>query len=114
MIYKIKNVDDLSSIPMTNDETKETLYHFAKVFTYEYGGNVNYEGGYILYVTPGLDPEEIKAYFDYSQNALEYGSVSNEVCYAIYVISDDYSIVIVGSKESIPTEILNEIERSNK
>lgn len=111
MVYKIRNVDDLSSIPMTNDETRENLYHFAKVFTYEYGGNVNYEGGYILYVTPGLDPEEIKAYFDYLQNALEYGSISDEVCYAIYVISDDYSIIIVSSKEDMPYEILAEIEK---
>ncbi len=111
MIYKIRNVEDLSSIPIANDKTKETLYHFAKVFTYEYGGNINFDGGYILYVTSGSNPEDVKAYFDYSQNTLEYGSISDEVCYAIYVISDDYSIVIVGSKDDIPTKILDEIKK---
>ena len=111
MIYKIKNVDDLLSIPMTNDETRETLYHFARVFTYEYGGNINCEGGYILFITHGSNAEDIKQHFDYSQNALEYGSISDDVCYATYVISDDYSIVIVSSKKDMPYEILAEIEK---
>ena len=111
MIYKIKNVDDLLSIPMTNDETRETLYHFARVFTYEYGGNINCEGGYILFITHGSNAEDIKQHFDYSQNALEYGSISDDVCYATYVISDDYSIVIVSSKEDMPYKILAEIEK---
>ena len=111
MVCKIRNVEDLSSVPIASEEAKETLYHFAKVFTYEYGGNINFEGGYILFVTHGSNAEDIKQHFDYSQNDLEYGSISDEVCYAIYVISDDYSIVIVSSKEDMPYEILAEIEK---
>ena len=111
MVYKIRNVEDLSNVPIASEEAKETLYHFAKVFTYEYGGNINFEGGYILFVTHVSNAEDIKQHFDYSKNALEYGSISDEVCYAIYVISDDYSIVIVSSKEDMPYEILAEIEK---
>ena len=111
MVYKIRNVEDLSNVPIASEEAKETLYHFAKVFTYEYGGNINFEGGYILFVTHGSNAEDIKQHFDYSQYTLEYGSISDEVCYAIYVISDDYSIVIVGSKDNIPTKILDEIKK---
>ena len=44
----------------------------------------------MLFVTHGSNAEDIKQYFDYSQNALEYGYISDEVCYAIYIISDDY------------------------
>ena len=67
--------------------------------------------GFLFFVTHGSNSEDVKAYFDYSQNTIEYGSISDEVCYAIYVISDDYSIVIVSSKKDMPYEILAEIEK---
>ena len=114
MVCKIRNVEELASIPIADEETKETLYHFAKVFTYEYGGNINCEGGYVLFVKPDSDVEEIKNHFDYTQKVLEFGYISDNVCYAVYVVSDDYSIVIVSSKEDMPCEILAEIERMDE
>ena len=117
MVYKIGNVSDLAKIPIVSDKAKEILYHFAKVLTTEYGENRNIDtddGGYILYALPGTDVKEIKDRFDYSQNTLEYGEAFEDVCYAVYILSADYGVVIVMSTSDIPEEILKEINNKGE
>ena len=117
MVYKIGNVSDLTKIPIADDKAKEILYHFAKVLTTEYGENRNIDtddGGYILYALPGTDVKEIKDGFDYSQNTLEYGEAFEDVCYAVYILSADYGVVIVMSTSDIPEEILKEINNKGE
>ena len=117
MVYKIGNISDLSKIPIADDKAKEILYHFARVLTTEYGENRNIDtddGGYILYATPGADAKEIKERFDYTQNIIEYGEVFESVCYAVYIISSDYGVVLVMSTKDIPKEILKEINNKGE
>ena len=117
MVYKIGNVSDLSKIPIADDKAKEILYHFARVLTTEYGEGRNIDtddGGYILYALPSTTAEEIKANFDYTQNVLEYGEVFESVCYAVYIISSDYGVVIVMSTKDIPKEILKKINNKGE
>lgn len=117
MIYKIGNVSDLSKIPVTSDKAKEILYHFANVLTTEYGEhrNINADnGGYILYALTVTTAEEIKEIFDYTQNILEYGETFEDVCYAVYILSADYGVVIVMSTADIPKEILKEIKNKKE
>ena len=117
MVYKIGNVLDLARIPIVSDKAKEILYHFAKVLTTEYGEDRNIDtddGGYILYATPGTDVKEIKERFDYTQNIIEYGEVFESVCYAVYIISSDYGVVLVMSTKDIPKEILKEINNKGE
>ena len=112
MVYKIGNVSDLAKIPIASDKAKEILYHFARVLTTEYGGDRNVDtddGGYILYALPGASDDEIKERFDYTQNILEYGEAFEDVCYVVYILAQDYGVVIVMSVEDAPDEIKKEI-----
>ena len=117
MVYKIGNVSDLARIPISSDKAREILYHFAKVLTTEYGGDRNVDtddGGYILYALPGTSDDEIKERFDYTQNIIEYGEAFEDVCYAVYILSADYGVVIVMSTSDIPEEILKEIKNKKE
>ena len=112
MVYKIGNVSDLTKIQIGSDKAKEILYHFAKVLTTEYGEDRNIDtddGGYILYALPGTSDDEIKDRFDYTQNILEYGEAFEDVCYVVYILAQDYGVVIVMSVEDAPDEIKKEI-----
>ena len=114
MVYKIGNVSDLSKIPIADDKAKEILYHFAKVMTTEYGEGRSIDtddGGYILYALPGTDAKEIKERFDYTQNIIEHGEAFEDACYAVYILAQDYGVVIVMSTADAPEEIIKEINK---
>ena len=117
MVYKIGNVSDLARIPISSDKAKEILYHFARVLTTEYGEDRNIDtddGGYILYALPGTDVKEIKDRFDYTQNILEYGEAFEDICYAVYILAQDYGVVIVMSTVDSPEGILKEIKNKGE
>ncbi|MBR6510448.1 MAG: hypothetical protein IKT38_07570 [Clostridia bacterium] len=112
MIYKIGSVADMQSIVFENDTIKQTIYHYASILTTEYGADRNVDtddGGYILYATMGTTAEEIKAFFDYTQNIVEFVEVQDDVCSALYILSSDYGVVIIMSLTDTPPEILKEI-----
>lgn len=112
MIYKIGTVDDMKSIVFENDTIKQLVYHHARVLTCEYGADRNIDtddGGYILYATMGTTAEEIKAFFDYTKNHIEYVDVQDDVCSALFILSNDYVVVIITSFADTPPEILKEI-----
>ena len=113
MIYKIGNISDLSSLPLTDVTTLKLLYHHARALSREYGEkrNVNKDnGGFILFATPGTSVEELKAFFDLSLRIPEYVNSYDSICEAIYLLNNDYAVVIIMSISDAPAEILNEIE----
>ena len=113
MIYKIGTIADMDSIAFENDNIKQTVYHYVSILTYEYGADRNIEtddGGYILYATMGTTAEEIKAFFDYTANLVEFVDVQDDVCSALFILSSDYGVVIITSLADTPPEILKEIE----
>ena len=118
MIYKIGTVADLERIAFKNDAAKQMVCRYTSILTEEYGADRDVDanlGGYILYATDGTDTEEIKAVFDYSVLLPEYVDICEKVCVAVFVISDDYGVVIVMSAADAPHEILkyniNEMEK---
>lgn len=113
MVYKIGSTADLKSISITDYDTKNIIRHYARILTDEYGADRNVDkddGGYILYATPGTKVEELKKFFDYTQNIAEFVEVQGEVCSAVYILSSDYGLVIVMSAADAPPEILKEIK----
>ena len=109
MLYKIGTVAEVERIPFENAVEKETVYRYASILTEEYGADRDVDanlGGYILYATDGTDAEEIKAMFDYSVALPEYVDICEKICVAVYVISDDYGVVIVMSIADATDEIL--------
>jgi hypothetical protein len=113
MVYKFGNISDVASIPFAHEKACEICTQYARVLTTEYGEDRNIDtsdGGYILYATPGTSNEEIKAYFDHSKYTVEYVDVFGEVCSALYLLSNDYGVVIVMSVADAPMEIKKEMD----
>ena len=113
MIYKIGNLADLESLPFADDTTLEILYHHAKILSTEYGENRNVDnsdGGYVLYAVPGTSNAELKAFFDVSKHTPEYVNTYGSLCEAVYLLNNDFAVVIVMSTADAPTEILKEID----
>lgn len=113
MVYKIGNITDLATIPITDGKVFELLYHYARVLTSEYGQerNVNEDdGGYILYATLGTNTEAIKAYFDYTKHIVESVDKYGELYAATYILTNEYAVTIVGWIKDIPTELAVHME----
>ena len=112
MVYKLGNVSDLEKLMIADETTYNVLHELTSVLTNEYGAdrNVNEDdGGYVLFATLGTKPEEIKAFFDYTANLVEFVDVQDDVCSALFILSSDYGVVIITSLADTPPEILKEI-----
>ena len=112
MVYKIGNVSDLESIPITDSFTYDLLYHYARVLTYEYGEERNVDtddGGYILYAPPGTNTEDIKAYFDYTKHSLESIDRFGSLISAMYILHNEFVVTIIMSADDAPIELIKEI-----
>ena len=112
MVYKIGNISDLSTIPISDRETFELLYHYARVLTDEYGQDRNIDkddGGYILYCSPDTKAEDIKAFFDYSKHTVESVDRYGELVVAMWILNNEFIITMIMSANSVPIELINEI-----
>ena len=117
MVYKLGNVTDLESLPPMDEVTYGTLFEFTSVLTNEYGADRNIDqddGGFVLYATPGTDAEEVKAMFDYSAHTIEYVNRTLQaeppICSALYILNNDFTVVIVMSISDSPKEITDNFE----
>ena len=111
MVYKLGNYKDMKSLPPLDEKTEEILYVYTSTLTYQYGEERNIQeddGGYVLYAPPGTDCEEIKAYFDYTKHTPEYADRYGSICAAMYVLHNEYAVVIVMSITDAPVEITKE------
>ena len=112
MVYKIGNVADIEKIRWTDDAWK-LVHHYARVLTAEYGANRNVDqddGGYILYVPAGTPFDELKACFDYTKHQVEYVDRYEPFCSAMYILHNEFAVVIVMSMADAPAEITDHFE----
>lgn len=110
MVYKIKKLDDISSINNLGDEAHHALVHYVNILSSEYNYNDVVDsnlGGCILYISSGTASEDILAYFDYKNNNAEFIAIDANVCIAVFITGDDYGIVMIMDIEVTPQEILN-------
>ena len=113
MIYKLANISDMAMLPSLDDISYTNVYEFVSVLEQQYGVDRNIDaddGGYVLYVSKGTNCEEIKAFFDYSKNTIEYVNRFDDILCAVYLLNNDYAVVIILSADDAPSEITNEIE----
>ena len=112
MVYKIGNISDLSTIPISDGETFELLYHYARVLTDEYGQDRNIDkddGGYILYCSPDTKAEDIKAFFDYSKHTVESVDRYGDLVVAMWILNNEFAVATIMSAGDVPIELVNEI-----
>ena len=113
MIYKLGNYRDMESLPSLDSTTADILYSYTSVLSYEYGEerDVDHDdGGIVFYAPPGTDSEELKACFDYSKHISEYVDTYGSICVAMYVLHNEYAVVILMSMDDTPIEITKEIQ----
>ena len=113
MVYKIGNISDLESIAITDADTYALLSQYARLLSYEYGEDRNIDtddGGFVLYATPGTSCEDIKAYFDYTKYVIESADRFGSLVVVMYILHNEYVVLIVLSEEDAPTEIIKEID----
>ena len=112
MVYKIGNLADLANLPLIDDTALELLCHHARVLETEYGNDrgENSDGGYILFASSGTNAAELEPFFDVSVHTPEHVDRYGNLCEAVYLLNNDYAIVIIMSVADAPTEILKEID----
>lgn len=112
MVYKLYNTNDLHTLPPIDAQVKELLYYHTQVLANEYGAErgIDSDGGYVLYLSPDGDFEEIEAYFDYATNIVECIERFGDVGVVMYLLNNDYCITIIASLSSLPPELLKEID----
>lgn len=113
MVYKIGNVKDLNTLPLIDETAKAILYRYVHVLSKEYGEERDTDrndGGYVLYVPPHIPCENIKTYFDYSKHTAECVELHGEICSAMYLLNNEYMVIIVMWAVDVPAEIAKEID----
>lgn len=120
MVYKLGNVSDMDRLPPMDPKLWNVLFEYTSVLSNEYGEDRNVDsddGGYVLYVMPGTPVEEIKAYFDYSAATIEYVDMfpwtSPPTCGGMYLLHNEFAVVVVVPIAEAPLEISNMFEERN-
>lgn len=114
MIHKLGNICDVTKLKHINLSVKEALLDYTSVLTNFYGEDRdidNDDGGYVLYCEKGTLPEDIKSFFDYSENVLEcVNNITNtDFLSATYILNNEFAVILVIHSDDIPDEIRKEL-----
>ena len=116
MVYKIGTPKDIVSIPDLSEAETKVISKFANILSDMYGSDRDIDndyGGYILFASKGTNTEEIKSYFDYESNLIEYvDRYKPNLCAAVYITSTEYGVVLIISLDDAPDVIRTEISRN--
>lgn len=113
MVYKLSHCEGIERILHLDKEAKDILYKYISALSYQSEDIENVDepsGGYLIYATPGTNSEDIKAYFDYSKHIPEYVVCYSTLCVGVYVLNNEFVVIVVVSMDSAPEEILKEID----
>ena len=117
MVHKLGHVADLERLTIADEVTRNNLVELLQILDNEYGEDRNIDnddGGYVLYATPGTNPEEIKVFFDYSAHEIEYVNrflkAQPPICTAFYILNNEFVVTIVMSIADAPKEITYNFE----
>ena len=113
MVYKLGNVKEVDCLSGITDTARGVLIQQTNVLTTLYGENRdvdNDDGGFVLWVEHGTESKDIKAMFDFSVHIPEYVNVDDNIVSAIYLLNNEYVVVIVVSLDDVPYEIRKEID----
>ena len=112
MIHKLGTTSDLMSLPSLNPNARKIIENDLAILDENYGSDRDIDndyGGYVLYCDYGIKTEELKERFNYIEHTPEFVDLIYGYCHAVYIISDEYAIVVVISKDDAPKEIKDEI-----
>lgn len=117
MIYKLANRQEVEELTNLSPMVKETLLKYTGILADEYGAERevdHYMGGYVLYCESGTSAEELIGVFDYREHLLEWIEWGSNFCVALFLLTDDYGVMLVMAKEDAPKEILQAIQEDDQ
>ena len=110
MVHKLGHVADLERLTIADEVTRNNLLELLQILDSEYGEDRNIDnddGGFVLYATPGTNPEEI----DYSAHKIEYVNrflkAQPPICTAFYILNNEFVVTIVMSIADAPKEFVD-------
>lgn len=113
MLYKVGTKKELSMLEMELPEyVSEKLLEYIDVLNDAYGKNRDYtkKGGYILIAEDSDDVLSIDTIFDYRSLLFEWiDRLGDDYVAVLYMLSDDYAIVLCLPVAITPDIILNEM-----
>lgn len=113
MLYKIGTMAELPTIPYTLPEPAYTeLIRSLAVLDAEYGEARDYsiDGGYCLIVEAADDLPALKSNIDYDTHPCEWATRQGDFLTALYIISNDYAVMVFAPLSIAPQAILDELE----
>ena len=115
MVYKLGSTYDMSILPKVNEYIYCKLNTLCSVFDIFYDKHRdidNDDGGFVVYADRGTSAEDIKNCFDYSKHIPECISYedNSDLCTVSYILNNEFTVILVLSKEDVPVEILKELE----
>ena len=114
MLYRIGTVKEIDAIEEKFPrEIVNKLYHCTSVLDEAYGADRDYlqSGGYSLLAENEQDLVGIKPIIDFDTHPCEWADpVGKEHLSALYLLNDNFSIVIFMPINIAPPELLSELE----
>lgn len=116
MVYKLGTMADLETLPLMDAEIRNTIAVCLFVLDETYGSDRDIDkdlGGYLLFAEPGTSADELRSYFDYTQFLPEYVDLLDsdpQYACALYLLSNDFGIVILTALSDASKEIQNELQ----
>ena len=117
MIYKIGTMHEIPSLScVLPSNVRAELLRCTAVLDYEYGEGRNYHqiGGYSLIVETAEDVSKIGSIIDVDHHPPEWVNRIDTYVTALYVLNDDYAVVLFVPLSAAPETILNELEEESK
>lgn len=116
MLYRISTAREIYSLACIVPElVAEEILHYVSVLDAEYGaGRDLSHGGYILLAEDCNDVTSIKRIIDYDALLCEWANkIGNNYLSALYLLGDDYSIVVIMPIDAAPQILLDELKEKN-
>ena len=117
MLYRVGTAQDISSLPLSLPENVyEELLRCTLILDREYGDNRDYlqSGGYSLIAENKDDLLSAKKIIDYDCHYPEWVDKLDGYVAALFLMNDDYSIVLFSPQTITPQVILDEMEDIGK
>ena len=114
MIYTIGNTREISSLPCTLPQSvKKELLRCTAILDQEYGEDRNYHqtGGYSVIVETR---EDVSGIMPTLSHFPEWVDRYDSYAAALYLLNDDFSVVLFVPLAIAPKTILNELEENSR
>lgn len=115
LLYRVATQTDLATLPISlPDRALTELLQCTIILDIEYGKDRDpmQSGGYSLVAEASADLEEVKKIIDYDTHPCEWATRLGNSGYlsALYLLNDDYSIVLFMPISIAPEAILKDLE----